>query len=137
MGVRLSNIKRNANGRMIHADIAFEPDKGLRASMEGMLHTAQMVVDSETVRYLQAYVPLKTGMLQKSIALNTQLGSGEVEVGTPYGHYQNFLDMPYKTIEPGDPRYSNDPLRGSHFAERVLTDHGDDIIAAAQKAIGG
>lgn len=130
----LKNIKRNSKGRIIHADISMDVVR-VTAQTDALLHEAQKVVDSETVRHLQAFVPLKTGILSASFARGTEIGSGEVQDNVPYGHYQNFLDMPYKTIEPGDARYSSDPNRGSHFVERVIEQKGDEIVSVAQRAI--
>ena len=130
----MQNIKRNSKGRMIHADISMELEP-IAARTALMLHEAQVVVDSEMVRHLQAFVPKTTGRLGASFGDETVYGSGVVQDNVPYGHYQNFLDMPYTTLEPNDSRYSSDPNRGSHFVERVIEQKGEEIAKAAQDAI--
>lgn len=128
---KMRDIVRASDGRIIHAKISFRGTlRDLRAKIAG----AQEAADKEFQRWVMAYVPLKTGALRDSVPANTKVGVGEIVVGTPYGHYQNFLERPYKT--PGiEERYSTMPDRGPHFIERAITDHGDDVIAAAQKAL--
>lgn len=131
---KLRHIVRNDSGRIIHADISFMGStKALRQKIDG----AQEVVDKELQKYVMDYVPLKSGNLRDSVPANTHVGDGSIVVGTAYGHYQNFLDMPYKTLKPSDTRYVDNPDRGSHFIERAIQDHGKDVIAAAQKYLDG
>lgn len=125
------NIVRNADGRIIHARISF---KGSLKALQAKIGDAQEAADKEFQRWVMAYVPLKTGALRDSVPANTRVGTGDIVVGTPYGHYQNFLTRPYKT--PGiEERYANMPDRGPQFIERAIQDHAEDVIRAAQEAM--
>lgn len=89
---------------------------------------AQKFVDSEVLRYSSAYVPLKTGMLQKSGILGTDVGSGTVQWVAPHARKQYYGTS--------DTR-SYDAKRGAHWFERMKADYGQKIIAGAKKIGGG
>jgi len=93
------------------------------------LADAQKFIDSETLRGCQPYIPLLTGTLIKSGILATVIGSGSVEWNTPYARYQYYLPRPVGT-ETG-------PLRGPSWFERWKTDHVSEVIAGANKIVGG
>lgn len=132
---KLRGIIRNEHGRIIHADISFA---GTLRNLEQRMDGAQEAIDTAFQRYLMAYVPVKSKALQQSIPENTHVGTGSIVVGTNYGHFQNFLDMPYKDRRPADrARHAANPERASHFIERTIQDHGDDAIAEGQKALDG
>lgn len=93
----------------------------------GSLSHAQSFVDSEVLWLSSPYVPFRTGMLEKSGILGTEIGSGEVRWTAPYAAAQY-----YNTADTR--RY--DPMRGGHWFERMKIDHGDGIIRGAKK-LGG
>lgn len=130
---KMRGIVRDVGGRIIHAKISF---RGSLRALNEKLGDAQEAADKELQKWVMAYVPLKSGTLRASVPENTKVGTGDIVVGTPYGHYQNFLDMPYKTPRVAA-RYVSMPDRGSHFIERAITNHGEDVIAAAQHAMRG
>lgn len=128
---KMRGIVRDSTGRIIHARISF---KGTLRDLRARIGDAQEAADREFQRWVMAYVPLKTGALRDSVPENTRVGTGEIVVGTPYGHYQNFLNRPYVT--PGiEERYASMPDRGPHFIERAIQDHAEDVIKAAQEAM--
>ena len=52
--------------------------------------TAQKFVDSECIRLMGRYTPMKTGYLMKSPILGTVIGSGEIVYNAPYARYQYY-----------------------------------------------
>ena len=120
----------------------------------------QKVIDSTFMGYLDKYMPAdENQQMITSMYNSTKVGSGEVNINTPYAHYQ------YEGVLYIDPKYNkgafHDPLsgrywsrpgikkvpsgrklnyhgganRGDHFVERMLADHFDDILNAGQKEI--
>lgn len=90
---------------------------------------AQKFVDSEVLRLSAPYVPLCTSMLLKSGQLGTDVGSGEVRYIAPYAQKQYY--------SPRKPGSSTGALRGPQWFERMKTDHGKEVVAAAKKIAGG
>lgn len=52
--------------------------------LNGNIEAAQKALDSTVLSDSNYFVPIKTGMLQKSAINNTRIGSGEVVWSTPY-----------------------------------------------------
>lgn len=46
----------------------------------------QVFIDNTVVRHMDAYVPMRTGMLKKSVILGSTMGSGELVFIAPYAH---------------------------------------------------
>lgn len=103
-------------------------NQGFGPTWTGKFTRAQMFVDSEVLRLSSPYVPLRTGTLQHSGQLGTQLGQGEVNWIAPYASRQY-----YSTAD----SRSYDPMRGGHWFERMKADHGKSILAGAKKLAGG
>ena len=59
------------------AELAWSPD--FAAKRNAQFSRKQMFVDSEVLRRCSPRVPFKTGMLEKSGKLGTDVGSGEVD----------------------------------------------------------
>ncbi len=119
----------------------------------------QRVVDSAFMGYLDKYMPMDSNQMITSMYGSTKVGSGEININTPYAHYQHegvkYIDPKYKIGAFHDPvsgRYWSRPgikkipsgqklnyhggaLRGDHFVERMLSDHFEDILNAGQKEI--
>ncbi|MEG2575885.1 MAG: hypothetical protein RSA41_07615, partial [Christensenella sp.] len=89
---------------------------------------AQMFIDSETLRYCDPLVPMRTGMLKKSGILGTIIGSGEVSYIAPYARRMYY-----------NPNYQfNDaPNRGAYWFERMKVTHKDAILRGAARLAGG
>lgn len=84
----------------------------------------QKFVDSEVLRRCSPRVPLRTGMLDKSGKLGTEIGSGEVNYIAPYSAYQYYgtsESRPY------------DANRGGKWFERMKTEEKEDILRGAEK----
>lgn len=119
----------------------------------------QRVIDSAFMGYLDKYMPMDSSQMITSMYISTKVGSGEININTPYAHYQHggvkYIDPKYKIGAFHDPvsgRYWSRPgikkvpsgqklnyhggaLRGDHFVERMLSDHFEDILNAGQKEI--
>lgn len=119
----------------------------------------QKVIDSSFMGYVDKYMPQDSNQMITSMYDSTKVGSGEIDINTPYSHYQHegekYIDPKYKIGAFHDPisgRYWSRPnikkvpsgqklnyhggaLRGDHFIERMLADHFEDILNAGQKEI--
>lgn len=119
----------------------------------------QKVIDSTFIGYLDKYMPKDSNQMIVSMNNSTKVGSGEININTPYAHYQHegvkYVDPKYKIGAFHDPisgrywsragikkvhsskrlTYHSGALRGSHFIERMLADHFNDILNAGQKEI--
>lgn len=119
----------------------------------------QKVIDSTFMGYMDKYMPMDSGQMITAMYNSTKVGSGEIDINTPYAHYQHEgeLYVDPKTgkgafYDPVSGRYWSRPniqkipsgkklnyhggsLRGDHFVERMLADHFNDILNAGQKEI--
>ena len=119
----------------------------------------QKVIDSAFMGYMDKYMPMDEGQMITSMYNSTKVGSGEINVNTPYAHYQyegvlyvdpktgkgafhdpvsgRYWSRPNIKKVPSDKKlnYHGGPLRGDHFVERMLADHFNDILNAGQKEI--
>lgn len=120
----------------------------------------QKVIDSAFMGYLDKYMPRdEDEQMITSMYNSTKVGSGEVNINVPYAHYQHEgILYVYPKTKKGtfhDPvsgrywsktgikkipsnkklNYHGGALRGSHFVERMLADHFEDILNAGQKEI--
>ena len=119
----------------------------------------QEIIDSTFMGYLDKYMPADSNQMITSMYNSTKVGSGEININTPYSHYQykgiKYIDPKYKIgafYDPISGRYWSRPrikkvpsneklnyhggvLRGDHFVERMLADHFKDILNAGQKEI--
>ncbi len=57
---------------------------GFSARWRSRFSAAQKAIDATTLRYCEAYMPIKTGQLLRSGRTNTALGSGRIVYKTPY-----------------------------------------------------
>lgn len=85
----------------------------------------QCIVDNEVMRRMEPYMPKLNGAMIDSMITDTQIGSGEVVVNTPYAHARSISAR------------NVSPHRGPHFFERFKADCKDDILRAAALASGG
>lgn len=99
-------------------------EPGFAAKRNAQFSRKQMFVDSEVLRRCSPRVPFKTGMLEKSGKLGTDVGSGEVDYIAPYAamqYYQTADTRPY------------DANRGAHWFERMKVAEKEDILRGADK----
>ena len=119
----------------------------------------QEVIDSQFMGYMDKYMPMDSGQMIANMYNSTKVGSGEININTPYAHYQyegvlyvdpktgkgafhdpvsgRYWSRPgIKKVPSGNKlNYHGGPLRGNHFVERMLADHFEDILNAGQKEI--
>lgn len=118
----------------------------------------QKFIDSEVIRQCEPYVPFDEGVLTASAWTATDIGSGLVVYDTPYAHYQYYGEVYGPNIPmtiggeltfrspKGQPKYPTGrklqystevhPLAGSHWFDRMIADHKEDIINGARKVAG-
>lgn len=119
----------------------------------------QKVIDSQFMGYVDKYMPMDSNQMITSMYNSTKVGSGEININTPYTHYQHegvlYVDPKtgkgafhdsvsgrywsrknIKKVPSGKKlNYHGGALRGDHFVERMLADHFEDILNAGQKEI--
>ena len=114
---------------MLKFDAKFSFSRGFVTKQDKHFAEAQKFIDSEVLRLTSPYVPFRTGTLDKSGILGTTVGSGLVVYNVSYA------DKQYHRTP--DSR-SYDALRGAHWFERMMADHGKQLISDTKKvAIGG
>lgn len=89
----------------------------------------QRYIDSEVIRLIQPFVPLRTGTLARSPTTGSVIGSGLVIFNTPYAEAQNDRS--------GGVGSSTGPLRGPRYFDRMKAARGQEIIDGAIKLAGG
>ena len=125
----------------------------------------QMFIDNECIRLMDDYTPDLNGMLKRSVRINTVIGTGRLITATPYARYQyygmlmvdpitgkgSFYDPKTgrhwsrpntpKVMDPNGRELSynttKSPRAGSHWFERMVADHKDDIGRGAAAVAGG
>lgn len=117
----------------------------------------QKVIDNAFKSFMFPYMPMDSGQMITNTVIVPQ--GGEIDVNTPYAHYQHegilyvdpktgkgafynknsgkFWSRPDIKKVPSDRKlnYHGGALRGDHFVERMLADHFEDILNAGQKEI--
>ncbi len=136
------------NGRLEMKDLGqLLKDRGLQDK-----GPVQGFIDSEVIRLMGPYVPMKDGMLDKSATTSTVIGSGLVQQQTPYARFQYYSKLmvdpetgsPWagkgvkKVITDRDLVHdkSKHPQAGPFWFERMKADHGDDILNGVRKVAG-
>ena len=121
-------------------------DKGL---LEG--GNVQKFIDSECIRLVEPYVPMKSGTLTQSTTYSTVIGSGYIVQKTPYARFQYYGKV--MTTEDGrvwahhgekkpiitnrDLQYdtSKHPLAGSHWWDRMKADKGKELLKSVKEYV--
>jgi hypothetical protein len=89
----------------------------------------QKVIDTAVVKYCDAKVPLRSGVLKK--AVGTVYGSGTVKYNTPYAKTQYYSNTGY-----GAQGTSKGGQRGKLWFERMKQDSKQKILAEAKREAG-
>lgn len=110
----------------------------------------QALIDSECMRYMNDYMPRRqAGELEHMMAIATVIGSGEIDTPGPYAHYLYegilFVDPEtgsswakknaIKVKTEKELTYAGAPMRGKKWFDRMIADHKDDILKAAQALV--
>ena len=80
----------NDNGSVTFTVTANFDEAAINAKLTAAIHKAQMKLDAQVLEDSNYYVPLKSGVLQKSAINKTVLGSGKVKWVTPYARAQYY-----------------------------------------------
>lgn len=130
------------------------------AVMTERLQKAQRFIDSECIRLMVPYTPMRNGILMESVKLGTVIGSGELRYLSPYARYLYYGEIygPNIPIYEGSQlvgyfspkgkkkhptgrslKYdtSRHPQAGKLWFERMKADHGAEILEGAAKIAGG
>lgn len=97
------------------------------SEMNRLMDSAQARLDSEVLRGSSRYVPFRTGMLDRSGALGTVIGSGEVRWIAPYAkarYYSNSMGS------------NGEAQRGGYWFERWKNANGKAVIATIKSMAG-
>lgn len=149
----------------IVARLDFDPQKMLDNHGLGADNTVQKHIDSACMRYVAPYMPFQTGVLESSMTLNTEIGSGWIVTATPYARYLYYGKLMVDPItgkgafhdpisgrfwsRPNTPKVldpngreldfdtSKHPKAGKLWFERMKADHLDDIGEEAAMVAGG
>lgn len=131
------------------------PEEFIKRAGVGQGGHVQKAVDAAVIRESFPYVPFDEGILAGSANTATEVGSGEVVYDTPYARYlwygevygpnipivENGVIVGYwsppekhPTGRPIEYNTERNHLAGSHWCERAMADHGDDVLKEAQDA---
>lgn len=91
----------------------------------------QEAIDRSCIEWCRMYAPWRTGDLAMNPDYETEIGSGVIRYKVPYGRrvYYNPDNMQFST--------EVNALAGSHWFERAMADHAQDVLREAKKATGG
>lgn len=115
----------------------------------------QECIDKAVIRHCEPYLPFRESILTESVYTASKIGSGEITYDTPYAHYlyegeiwgpnfpivengviTGYYSPPEKKPTGRDLTYSTEvnPLAGSHWFDRAMADHVQDVLEEAQDA---
>ena len=114
---------KTKNGK-IKAVLEWDPNYA--SHMSNALQQVQAELDQEVLRLMAPYVPFRTGVLEKSAQIATDLGSGDIVHATPYAGVQYY--------ETSDTR-EYDPRRGGHWGDRMKADKLPQIENFVRKRV--
>ena len=131
------------------------PEEFIRRCGTGIDGHVQKVVDAAVIRECLSYLPFDEGVLAGSANTATKIGSGEVVYDTPYARYQyygeaygpnipivengvvtGYFSPPEKHPTGKKLQYNKEinPMAGSHWFDRAMADHKEEILKEAQNA---
>ena len=115
----------------------------------------QKTIDDAVIRHCFPYLPFDEGVLAGSANTATEIGSGEVVYDTPYARYLYYGEVygpnfpitengeivgyysPPEKFPTGEKLEFNTekhPMAGSHWFDRAMADHKDEVLEEAQNA---
>lgn len=138
----------------------FRWNSAFGTALTAKLNEAQRFVDSECMRLMVPYTPMRSGALMESVKLGTVIGSGELRYLSPYARYLYYGEIYGPNIPiyeggeltgyfspPGQKKHptgremtydtSVHPQAGKLWFERMKADHADEICEGAAKITGG
>lgn len=139
-----AHLKDFASAKEIRQKLGVEPGGNV-----------QKAVDAAVIRECFPYLPFDEGVLAGSANTATEIGSGEVIYDTPYARYLYYGEVygpnfpitengeivgyysppeKFPTGEKLEYRTEKHPMAGSHWFDRAMADHKDDVLKEAQDA---
>ena len=92
------NIKLTAEQKATKAEIKLVWKSTFGKENTERFSTVQKYVDSECIRRMVPYTPMRTGILAKGAVLGTNIGSGEIHYNIPYARYQYYGKLMVSSI---------------------------------------
>lgn len=153
-------IKQPDDFNAVNGSFEFKWSKYFCTATSATLLKTQKFIDSECIRLMTPYTPMRNGILYKSAMLGTVIGSGEIKQIMPYARYQ-YYGLAYG---PNIPIFGNGkcvgffskkgvkkhptgkelvystskhPLAGKMWFDRMKADHKEDILHGAEKIAKG
>lgn len=150
----------NMTANTANGSFVFKWSPNFGAAMTARLQQTQKFIDSECMRLMVPYTPMRSGALMESVKLGTVIGSGELRYLSPYARYLYYGEV----YGPNIPIYeggqlvgffspkgmkkhpmgwemeydtSRHPQAGKLWFERMKADHGAQILEGAAKIAGG
>lgn len=120
---RGSVVTRQSKGGTITARLVW--NDGFAPKKRSEFSSAQEIVDSECLRYMNPLTPMRTGMMIKSATLGTVIGSGEIIYLAPYARRQ------YYNNGGGSPAH---PQARAGWFEAMKASYKESILRAAKGA---
>lgn len=153
------NIKQ-PKGLSFNGVFEFKWNPDFVSVMDRRFNKAQAYIDSECMRLMVPYTPMRNGMLMESVKLGTVIGSGELRYLSPYARYLYYGEVYGPNIPifegeqlvgffspPGQKKHpmgfemeyntSVHPQAGKLWFERMKADHADEIREGAEKIAKG
>lgn len=134
------------NGK-VTMQLQWNPGFSTRANKN--FNNVQGYIDSEVIRLMTPYTPMRNGILYKSATLGTTIGSGEIIQVAPYARYQYYGKLMVSRItgsawakqgeskvltnQPLTYRTDRHPLAGSYWFERMKADKKEKILRGAKR----
>lgn len=101
-------------------------NEGFAPKKREQFTTAQEIIDSECLRYMNPLTPMRTGTMIKSATLGTVIGSGEIIYVAPYARRQ------YYNNAGGSPAH---PQAKAYWFETMKAANRDSILRAAARGL--
>ncbi len=92
------NIKLTAEQKATKAEIKLVWKSTFGKENTERFTTVQKYVDSECIKLMVPYTPMRNGILQKGAVLGTKIGSGEIHYSIPYARYQYYGKLMVSSI---------------------------------------
>lgn len=119
--------KLNKKGNYVDCNVRLKFKSTFSDDKSELMQKAQILLDSETMRVLEPYMPLYSGMLIKSMIKSSTAGNGEIHVNTPYAAKVNYVSGVMGR---------NGTLRGRLFFDRMKADKLEYLKTFVSKSIG-
>lgn len=131
----------------ISMQLQWNPGFSTRANKN--FQNVQGYIDSEVIRLMTPYTPMRNGILYKSATLGTTIGSGHIYQVAPYARYQYYGNLMVSRItgsawakQGESKKLTNVPLKystekhpqaGKMWFERMKADKKEAILRGAKR----